>query len=203
MKLYIAVLLLFVGPQSAPDVTHDQKQEIQTLIRSFVKVANDDGDLSVFLSPNKTPSEVARQKEIIRRPFAEMRISGYVPESDIELKGTDRASLFAYVDWKTLHESAAGNVTLHFEKVAGRWYFSDFDFVFFPWFLVFGALGALLVYGIALAFFYFHLQRKMPDRPREKMKWLAVFALPFIGFIVYLVLNPWKKYPPRTSQPSS
>jgi hypothetical protein len=195
VKLYIAVLLILFGAQSPPNASHDQK-EIQTLIQSFVKTASDEGDLSVYLSPNKTPTEAAHQKEIIHRPFVQMKISGYFPES-IKLQGADRASLATWADWKTLHESAAGNVTLHFEKVGGHWYFSDFDFVFFPWLLVFGTLGLFLTYIIPLAGFCIHLQRTTKWLPRERWKWAAILAVPFVGFVIYLVRKPWKKYPPR------
>jgi len=196
MRFYVAIFLLFVGLQSGSDPTHDQKKEIQTLIQSFVKTANEDGDVSVYLSPNRTPSEIAHQKEIIRRPFVEMKISGYFP-ANIELQGTDRASLAAWADWKTLHESATGNVTLHFEKVSGHWYFSDFDFVIFPWLLVFGILGLFLVYFLPLGAFCVHLFLTTRGLPKERWKWAAILAVPFVGFVIYLVRRPWKKYPPR------
>jgi hypothetical protein len=190
------LLLVLVGVSSANQLQPNDQQQIDNLVRSFASAMAHGRDPSPFLAPNASGGTRDKEIEIARKPYTEFIVSGFSVDRNLTFTDADHAALKAWVSYQTPHLSQQTETTIHFEKVAGAWYITDFEFLKFNWAptILMSALGILYA-GVVLSFFN-HWRKHRFARRTFRSAWLVLIFTP-IGWILYPVLKPWQGSPPR------
>jgi hypothetical protein len=125
----------------------------QTLIKR--SVPND------LLSPSLTASQ--REKEVQKaiRPYVTLQFKFNV--ADMGRVNSNEAKLPLIVEYETAREVGRLTGSAELERVDGRWYFRDFDFMTFPWALVIGMCSI----GVAFAAVVLFLSKRSKKRQRQ------------------------------------
>ena len=73
--------------------------------------------------------------------------------ADLERTGPNEAQLPLIVEWETARASERFQDSVHLVKVGDRWYLRDFDFMTFPWVLLWVVCSCpVALLGIVLDF---------------------------------------------------
>jgi uncharacterized protein YchJ len=182
---WVACLALFTGILLGQ---HDNAaNSISVLLRSFVKTANAGGSLAPFLAPDVQGASRERELQYASQTFEALEISNY-DLSRLRFRDESHADLQADVHWRTKHSNFSQTSTLHFIRIAGNWYFDDFEFFRFNW------LGASVGAGIAIIWagfvlkFFFDWKKRQFASKSAKIFSLLMLLFPIFGVLVYWLL---------------
>jgi len=117
-------------------------EQIEGVINTFLGTVQQGKIPAQTLSPN-TQSRDA-QLGLFQERFTTFSITYHINE--LSLHGETHANLPATIEWTRAGSSLQRHTSLRFEKVNGAWYFTDFDFVKFPYalFISIAAVGFLV-----------------------------------------------------------
>ena len=184
------VVILAGGGRGEPQ-NADDKRQLEELIRSFETSMGSDGDPTPYLSPNATGRFRDKEIELARKQFIEFKISGFSIDRDSSFTDPEHATLRAWLSWATPHLSTQSEESIHFEKVNGKWYFSNFDFLSFNWTLTILMSLVGVGYAIAVLTYYYHWRRQKFANWVYKYTWGTLMFTP-IGWVLYPLLKPWQ-----------
>ena len=149
----LVVLILLVSkcvPQNSDE--QDIDRLFADLKQTLVKRATPDALLSPTLSAAQRQDEVKKAT----RPYVTIDFKYNL--ADLQRTSPTRAKLPLIMEWETARQTGRIQDTAQLEKVDGRWYFSDFDFMAFPWVLV--VVGCSLAVGFASLVICFYRRNK-------------------------------------------
>ena len=199
MRLQVCLFLVTLiasSPGNSPRGT--DQQEIDDLVRSFSSTMAQAGDPSPFLSPNHGGQPRSREIDIARKHYTAFNLTGFSVDRDLTFQDAEHASLKVWLSWQTPHLSTEKEATIHFEKVAGAWYFNDFDFLRFNWALTILMSLSGVFYAATVLSFYSHWRKQTLARGSRKYAWLILVLTP-IGWILYPIVKPWRLSPPTAA----
>lgn len=170
----------------------EDQMSIARLIQAVNTAATKGSNLSPFLSPNCNGAERTRELEIATKPYTHFAISGFLLPRDIVIHDGTHATLRAVVSWATPHLSATNDVEISFQKVSGKWYCANFDFLKFNWFLTLAMSALGVAYAVIALAFFAHVRRHSFASFRSKALWRGLVFTP-VGWILYPVIKPWRR----------
>ncbi len=112
-------LLILAGLSAGDTFPDNDRQQIDTLIRSFAATMAKAGDPAPFLSPTVRGDLRPREIELVRKSYTEFTVSDYSIDRDLIFSDANHADLKLSVSYQTRHLSQQSETTIHFEKVAG------------------------------------------------------------------------------------
>ena len=168
--------------QQSPDPV---SSDLATLAQTFVDEARQGKSLDSLLSPDVAGSARQAQLKRVQSTYLDLEISGY---RNLEVRGANRADITADIYWRTIHSDFRQTATLHFQRVNGRWYLADFDFMTFNW--AYALIGAAI--GVVWAVFVlrslFDWRKRQFSSSANKLLWLIVIFVPLIGVPFYWMI---------------
>jgi hypothetical protein len=150
-KLFgVGVLLVLLAALS---FAQGPSEQIEGVITTFLGTVQQGKIPAQTLSPNTQSRDV--QLGLFRERFTTFSITYHINE--LSLHGETHANLPATIEWTRAGSSLQRHTSLQFEKVNDAWYFTDFDFVKFPYALFISIAAA----GFLLAMMILALRYKM------------------------------------------
>jgi len=167
--LGILVLTMHISAQSSSSTDAGQITDLMTGLSDRSKSPAE------VLDPNLDPSARAKSLQRFSAPHYELSI---VPIEGIPAIEGDSASMPARVHFDSKDgNSLDTSTTVHFVKRNGTWYFSSFDFMQWPIFLILVLVGAIVV-GIGYAATVLLLRSKLVKEGQLGLNRVKMF-IPF------------------------
>jgi hypothetical protein len=146
-SIVLAVLVLTSGgvAQNAGE------QEIDKLFQELKLTLVNRSRPENLLSPLRSESKRQKGAQKALRPYLTVQFKSNV--ADLERTGPNDAQLPLTVEWETARASGGFQDSAHLVKVGDRWYLRDFDFMTFPWVLLWVVCSfSVALVGIVLYF---------------------------------------------------
>lgn len=170
MVLGLVGLAMFLSAQTP--VSKNDADQIASLLESLSDHSRSPADV---LDPNLSPSDHEKNLHRFSTPHYELSL---VPRGGLPAIVGESASLPVRVHFTAGNgNSLDANATAQFVKRNGIWYFSNFDFMAWPDFLVAALVFGVLV-GIGYAVIVLTLASRLLNERRLGTDWILVF-LPF------------------------
>jgi hypothetical protein len=111
-----------------------------------------------LLSPAFIASRRQEEAEKAMRPYVSVAFKYNLADLQRTSQGTAKLPLI--IEWETARETGRISDTALLEKVDGRWYFKNFDFMTFPWLLV----AVMCSFGVAFSVLVLHFYWRTKKR---------------------------------------
>ena len=159
MKMTVAVCAVLILA-SYPCVSQEPQSQIVDLIHSFQETVQEGRTPSALLSPS-SPDHDAQLKQFV--PRFQTFDARYSP-SEIHFTNDNHAEVPATIEWSRTESHLSRHTTIKFERINGRWYFTDFNFMTFPYLLFFSIALAGFLVGMLILVAYLKMRKKLQAR---------------------------------------
>jgi hypothetical protein len=158
-KLSIAAVVFFALSFA---IGQNDNTEINNLVHSLQETVNHGKSPSSFLSPNC--ADPNSQLSQFSQPYKTFSIAFDIHQ--LAFRGENHASLPATIEWSREESNLTRHTTLELERLNGRWYFTDFSFVRFPYFLFISIAVSGFVLSMLILVIYLRSRKKMQPEPQ-------------------------------------
>lgn len=167
-------LMFLFGQPVAPRSDADQISRLITTLSSHTRSPSD------LLDPSLNSSE--RAKNLSRFSASPFELTLRPTEGIPKITG-DSVAVPVRVHYSTKGNYLDADATAHFVKRDGTWYFSDYDFLSMPIFLIVAIISCVVV-GIAYAAVVLVLWRRALRRERLGLNAVTIF-IPFFWPVLF------------------
>jgi hypothetical protein len=143
VTLLVLLVILAIAPISIAQNTDEQDIDrlFLDLKQTLIKRSAPEG----LLSPSLPISQRQQEAQKAVRPYVSIQFRYNV--ADLQRTSEKRAKLPLIMEWETARSTSRLTGTAQLEKVDDRWYFTNFDFMTFPWVIV----VVMCSFGVAFA----------------------------------------------------
>jgi hypothetical protein len=160
LKILLCAALLMFTISTICNAQNADQQDIDRLFADLRQTLIKRTAPDAFLSP--TLPAVRRQEEAQKalRPYVTLEFRYNL--ADLKQSGPNVAKLPLIMEWETANGSGKISASAQLEKVDNRWYFTNFDFMSFPWmFVVVVACSVAVAFASVVLYLYWRLYKRL------------------------------------------
>jgi hypothetical protein len=154
----LVVLLMLFGFVRISGAQSTDERDVDRLFEEFKQALMRRTSPGGLLSPSLEASQRERETQKASRPYVSLQFKYNL--AALQRTSASGAKLPLMMEWETAHETGRLTASARLEKVADRWYFSDFDFRAFPWAIIMIGCFIGVAFAVLVLYFYWRSRKR-------------------------------------------